>query len=126
MQLDALDRKAESVLEGYLVRKDLVRQFSGQFPVPTYVVEFLLGRYCASTDEEEIAEGLDILNVQKAVQNILKLGHQLHLVQKNIVHFLILNVIMNVVAQKIRISKLFVSSVFQSNFQNVVFFDTGR
>lgn len=66
LQLDALDRKAESVLEGYLVRKDLVRQFSGQFSVPTYVVEFLLGRYCASTDEEEIAEGLEI------VQNQLK------------------------------------------------------
>jgi hypothetical protein len=39
------------------VRKDLVRTFSRQFPVPTYVVEFLLGRYCASTDEEEIEEG---------------------------------------------------------------------
>jgi len=28
-----------------MVRKDLVRQFRGQFPVPTYVVEFMLGRY---------------------------------------------------------------------------------
>jgi ATP-dependent Lon protease len=31
--------------------------FSRQYPVPTYVVEFLLGRYCASIDEEEIQEG---------------------------------------------------------------------
>ena len=35
-----------------IVRKDLVRQFRGQYPVPTYVVEFLLGRYCATTDEQ--------------------------------------------------------------------------
>jgi ATP-dependent Lon protease len=46
------------------VRKDLVRQFSRQFPVPTYVVEFLLGRYCATTDEEEINEGLEIVQRQ--------------------------------------------------------------
>ena len=45
MELDALDKLAASSLDGYLVRKDLVRTFSHQFPVPTYVVEFLLGRY---------------------------------------------------------------------------------
>jgi predicted ATP-dependent Lon-type protease len=32
------------------VRKDLVRKYSRQYPVPTYVVEFLLGRYCASRE----------------------------------------------------------------------------
>ncbi|MEB3189723.1 MAG: protease Lon-related BREX system protein BrxL [Snowella sp.] len=64
MQLDALDLQAAAVLDGYLVRKDLVRTFSRQFPVPTYVVEFLLGRYCASTDEEEIQEGLEIVQRQ--------------------------------------------------------------
>lgn len=64
MEMDQIDQKAASVLEGYLVRKDLVRTFSRQFPVPTYVVEFLLGRYCASTDQEEIDEGLDIVQRQ--------------------------------------------------------------
>jgi ATP-dependent Lon protease len=64
MQLDDLDRKATSAFEGYVVRKDLVRTFSRQFPVPTYVVEFLLGRYCATTDEAEIQEGLDIVQRQ--------------------------------------------------------------
>ena len=44
MEMDHLDKLAASVLDGYLVRKDLVRTFSRQFPVPTYVVEFLLGR----------------------------------------------------------------------------------
>lgn len=64
MELDHLDRLAATCLEGYLVRKDLVRTFSRQFPVPTYVVEFLLGRYCASTDPEEIQEGLEIVQRQ--------------------------------------------------------------
>jgi ATP-dependent Lon protease len=62
--LDALDKLAASVFDGYLVRKDLVRRYARQYPVPTYVVEFLLGRYCASTDEQEIAEGLEIVERQ--------------------------------------------------------------
>lgn len=64
MEMDHIDRLAASTLDGYLVRKDLVRTFSRQFPVPTYVVEFLLGRYCASTDMEEIEEGLEIVQRQ--------------------------------------------------------------
>ena len=64
IELDQIDKIAASVLDGYLVRKDLVRTFSRQFPVPTYVVEFMLGRYCASTDQEEIDEGLEIVQRQ--------------------------------------------------------------
>ena len=56
MELDHLDQLAASVFDGYLVRKDLVRQYSRQYPVPTYVVEFLLGRYCATVDEHEIRD----------------------------------------------------------------------
>lgn len=67
MEMDELDQNAASALEGYLVRKDLVRNFSRQFPVPTYVVEFLLGRYCASTDPQEIEEGLEV--VQRQLQD---------------------------------------------------------
>ncbi|HDR14878.1 MAG TPA: BREX system Lon protease-like protein BrxL [Desulfobacteraceae bacterium] len=64
IELDHIDERAAASLEGYLVRKDLVRTFSRQFPVPTYVVEFLLGRYCASIDQEEINEGLEIVERQ--------------------------------------------------------------
>ena len=60
-ELDDLDRLAAEVFEGYLVRKDLAQQFRGQYPVPTYVGEFLLGRYCATTDPDEIAEGLAVV-----------------------------------------------------------------
>jgi ATP-dependent Lon protease len=64
MQLDDVDRLAARAFEGYIVRKDLVRRFKGQYPVPTYVVEFLLGRYCASTDPKEIDEGLQVVDRQ--------------------------------------------------------------
>src|SRR5450759_278766 len=70
MQLDALDQIAATAFEGYLVRKDLVRQFKGQYPVPTYVTEFLLGRYCASVDEAEILEGLKIVQRQLASRTV--------------------------------------------------------
>jgi ATP-dependent Lon protease len=64
MELDALDQLAAAAFEGYIVRKDLALRFRGQYPVPTYVGEFLLGRYCASIVEEEIAEGLAIVERQ--------------------------------------------------------------
>ena len=41
-----------------------MRKFARQYPVPTYVCEFLLGRYCASVDEDEIQEGLQIVERQ--------------------------------------------------------------
>ena len=64
MELDKLDQIAASAFDGYLVRKDLVRKYSRMYPVPTYVVEFLLGRYCATVDEQEITEGLQVVERQ--------------------------------------------------------------
>src|SRR5712692_3869977 len=76
-QLDALDHIAAKAFEGYLVRKDLVRQFKGQYPVPTYVAEFLLCRYCASVDDEEIAEGLKIVERQLGEKTVRAGEHEL-------------------------------------------------
>src|SRR3954468_23509760 len=64
MELDELDQLTARAFDGYIVRKDLALRFRGQYPVPTYVGEFLLGRYCASTNEAEIAEGLAIVELQ--------------------------------------------------------------
>jgi ATP-dependent Lon protease len=64
MEMDHLDTIAARAFEGYVVRKDLVRGIQGRYPVPTYVGEFLLGRYCASTDDTEIAEGMEIVEKQ--------------------------------------------------------------
>ncbi|WP_240442592.1 BREX system Lon protease-like protein BrxL, partial [Pseudomonas aeruginosa] len=70
IELDTLDSKAAAAFEGYIVRKDLVRTFARQFPVPTYVVEFLLGRYCASTDPDEIEEGIEIVERQLSSRTV--------------------------------------------------------
>jgi ATP-dependent Lon protease len=64
MELDNIDQISAKAFEGHIVRKDLLEQFRKTFPVPTYVIEFLLGRYCATTDEEEIQEGLEIVKRQ--------------------------------------------------------------
>ena len=64
MELDRLDQLCADAFDGYIVRKDLVRKFARQYPVPTFVCEFLLGRYCASTSEDEIQEGLQIVERQ--------------------------------------------------------------
>ena len=68
--MDALDLKAAEAFPGFMVRKDLVRRFGRQFPVPTYVVEFMLGRYCASTDPAEIEEGAAIVEEQLSARTV--------------------------------------------------------
>ena len=49
-----LDQKANEVFAGKVVRKDLVRKVKVGANVPVYVLEYLLGTYCASNDEEVI------------------------------------------------------------------------
>ena len=63
--LDALDRKLLEHFAGKVVRKDLVTPLKGEYQVPNYVLEFLLGRYCSSADPEVIAAGV------REVQRIL-------------------------------------------------------
>ncbi len=64
MNLNNVDKIAAKAFEGYIVKKDLLEQFRKTYPVPTYVIEFLLGRYCATIDEQEIQEGLEIVRRQ--------------------------------------------------------------
>lgn len=55
---DALDQKLLETFPGKVVRKDLVTPLKGEYQVPSYVLEFLLGRYCSSPDEEIVTSGL--------------------------------------------------------------------
>jgi len=76
-ELDELDQIAADAFDGFIVRKDLALKFKGQYPVPTYVGEFLLGRYCASTDPDEIAEGLKIVERQLRDRTVRAGAHEL-------------------------------------------------
>jgi ATP-dependent Lon protease len=57
--LDALDVKLNQVLSGKVVRKDLLHRVKTGTNVPTFVLEFLLARYCASDDPAEIQAGME-------------------------------------------------------------------
>jgi ATP-dependent Lon protease len=57
--LDALDVKLAETFGGRVVRKDLVKKTKVGFNIPVYVLEYLLGRYCSSTDPSIVAEGLE-------------------------------------------------------------------
>ena len=59
MQADVLDQKLTRVFAGKVVRKDLLHQIKGGENVPSYVLEYLLGKYCASDDLDEVALGIE-------------------------------------------------------------------
>ena len=60
-------QKVLNAFIGKVVRKDLAFLVKGGLPVPTYVLEYLLGQYCASDDEEIINEGLE--KVKDVIKN---------------------------------------------------------
>ena len=62
MTRDVLDDKVNRVFAGKVVRKDLVRKVKVGANVPVFVLEYLLGKYCASSDEMAIQMGLQVVN----------------------------------------------------------------
>jgi ATP-dependent Lon protease len=57
-----LDKKATSIFAGKVVRKDLVRKVKVGANVPVFVLEYLLGKYCATDDSVAIEAGLKVVN----------------------------------------------------------------
>lgn len=64
--MDALDIKLNEFFAGKVVRKDLLHSIKKAVNVPSFVLEFLLSRYCASEDQEEVEEG------KKAVLQVIE------------------------------------------------------
>ena len=56
--MNALDEKVNKHFPGLVVRKDLVKTVKGNAIVPSYVLEYLLGQYCATNDEASIETGI--------------------------------------------------------------------
>lgn len=57
--MSQLDAKINQHFAGLVVRKDLVKTVKGNAIVPSYVLEYLLGQYCATDDEATIESGID-------------------------------------------------------------------
>lgn len=64
--MSELDAKVTDLLAGKVVRKDLVRKVKVGAPVPVFVLEYLLGKYCATNDEAAIDAGLRVVNATLA------------------------------------------------------------
>ncbi|TVR85137.1 MAG: BREX system Lon protease-like protein BrxL [Saprospirales bacterium] len=58
---DELNIKANNLFGGKVVRKDLTKLIKGNAVVPTYVLEYLLGQYCASDDTDTINHGMELV-----------------------------------------------------------------
>ena len=83
-----LDRKVNEIFAGKVVRKDLVRQVKVGANVPTYVLEYLLGKYCATDDPVAVEAGLRLVHntladhiirpdeAMKAQSRVKERGHQ--------------------------------------------------
>ncbi len=75
--MNTLDQKINEHFEGLVVRKDLVKTVKGNAIVPTYVLEYLLGQYCATSDEASIQSGIE------TVREILR-KHYVHRNEANL------------------------------------------
>ena len=64
---DAIREKLRENFQGKIVRKDLTKKIKEGANVPVYVLEFLLGQYCSSDDEEVIQQGVE--NVKQILAN---------------------------------------------------------
>ena len=62
-----LKDKILKYFEGKVVRKDLTSKIKGNAVVPTYVLEYLLGQYCAVDDQAIIEEGIE--KVKEIIKN---------------------------------------------------------
>ena len=76
--MNYLDQKINEHFGGKVVRKDLVKAVKGNAIVPTYVLEYLLGQYCATSDEDSITTGIE------SVKQILR-DHFVHRNEANLI-----------------------------------------
>ena len=57
--MDELDKKLNDTFDGKVLRKDLLHRIKKGTNVPTFVLEFLLAKYCASNDQAEMDAGME-------------------------------------------------------------------
>src|SRR5680860_922323 len=77
-----LQNKIIQHFEGKVVRKDLTSRVKGNAVVPTYVLEYLLGQYCAINDEAIIEAGIE--KVKNVIKNNYVHRHEAEIVKSKI------------------------------------------
>ncbi|NLE99788.1 MAG: BREX system Lon protease-like protein BrxL [Anaerolineales bacterium] len=110
--MNPLDAKINEHFAGLVVRKDLVRAVKGNAIVPTYVLEYLLGQYCATADEDSIEAGID------TVRDILR-EHYVHRSEANLVRSVIRERGQHRVIDKISVELNDRTDTYEATFTNL-------
>jgi ATP-dependent Lon protease len=83
--VDELDAKLIEFFPGRVVRKDLVQRLKVGFSIPVYVLEYLLGKYCSTTDDSEIDTG--VANVKEMIAERIVRSDQSELIKARLQRF---------------------------------------
>ena len=110
--MNYLDNKINDHFAGLVVRKDLVKAVKGNAIVPTYVLEYLLGQYCATSDEESIQSGIE------TVREILR-SHYVHRNEANLVKSTIREKGRHKVIDKISVALNEKNDTYEASFSNL-------
>ncbi len=120
--MQPFDIKINDAFPGAVVRKDLVKAVKGNAIVPSYVLEYLLGQYCATADEATIATGIE------TVRQILA-QHYVHRNEAGLVRSTIRERGRHKVIDKVSVSLNDKDDVYEAEFANLgikkVLVDTG-
>lgn len=110
--MSQLDDKINQHFAGLVVRKDLVKTVKGNAIVPTYVLEYLLGQYCATNDEATIQAGID------TVREILR-KHYVHRNEAGLVRSTIKEKGRHKVIDRISVALNDKSDAYEAEFANL-------
>ena len=110
--MSQLDEKINQHFAGLVVRKDLVKTVKGNAIVPTYVLEYLLGQYCATNDEATIQAGID------TVREILR-KHYVHRNEAGLVRSTIKEKGRHKVIDRISVALNDKSDAYEAEFANL-------
>jgi len=110
--MNRLDEKINEHFQGLVVRKDLVKTVKGNAIVPTYVLEYLLGQYCATSDEAEIQAGIE------TVKSILE-KHYVHRRDAELTKSNVRESRINKVIDKIAVTLNEKKDCYQASFSNM-------
>jgi len=110
--MSELDTKINQHFSGFVVRKDLVKAVKGNAIVPSYVLEYLLGQYCATDDEATIQTGID------KVKKILRL-HYVHRNEAGVVRSTIKEKGRHKVIDRISVELNDKSDAYEAEFANL-------
>lgn len=110
--MNELDQKINTHFPGLVVRKDLVKTVKGNAIVPSYVLEYLLGQYCATSDDDTIQTGIE------TVKEILR-KHYVHRNEAGLVRSTIKEKGRYKVIDKVSVDLNDKANVYEATFENL-------